>query len=139
MEESSWLQEVVKRIISFSGQNPWTIFMRFDIKGAWKYRELLEEYERLKDQTEKEIAELEDKLLAAYSKNETLTELYDAMEGDMEYAQAEIKRLKKTRYRWIDHRHGWWPVEGAELDDIVQRVPYVVYTMRAEEKRVPEA
>lgn len=113
--------------------------MRFDIKGAWKYRELLEEYERLKDRTEKEIAELEDKLLAAYSKNETLTELYDAMEGDMEYAQAEIERLKKTRYRWIDHRHGWWPVEGAELDDIVQRVPYVVYTMRVEEKRVPEA
>lgn len=29
MEESSWLQEVVKRIISFSGQNPWTIFSDF--------------------------------------------------------------------------------------------------------------
>lgn len=52
---------------------------------------------------------------------------------------AEIKRLKEVRYRWVDSTHGWWPVEGADLNDMVQKIPYVVYTPKMEEKRVPEA
>lgn len=70
-----------------------------------------------------------------------------AQEKELTAARKEIERLKKTRYRWLDSRHGWWPVESSCLDDLAMKVPYVVYTMQKreqegqeeqEEKRIPE-
>ena len=56
--------------------------------------------------------------------------------------QAENDKLKKTRYRWIDARHGWWPIESSSLDDLAMKVPYVVYMTQSkgeeQEKRIPE-
>ena len=152
--------------------------MKFDIKGAWKYRDLLEEHQKLKERIVKDVLESRDRAERDYQKKiahledelETASKSYDAledyckqMERDLEKrdaelaemkkeleklhvnekgltaARAEIKRLKKVRYRWVDSAHGWWPVEGANLDDMVQKIPYVVYTPKMEEKRVPEA
>lgn len=152
--------------------------MKFDIKGAWKYRDLLEEHQRLKERIvkdvleprdraerdyQKRIAHLEDELETASKSYDVLEDYCKTLENDLEKrdaelaeikkalgklhanekklaaARAEIKRLKKVRYRWVDSTHGWWPVEGADLNDMVQKIPYVVYTPKMEEKRVPEA
>lgn len=54
-------------------------------------------------------------------------------------AQAEAKALKKIRWRWLDAEHGWWPVEGTDIDEMVKKVPYVPYAPKPKEKQVPEA
>ena len=71
---------------------------------------------------------------------------YESLEEYCRILEDDAKKLKEN-YRWVDHRHGWWPVESGDLDDLVMKVPYVVYTMQKreqegeeeqEEKRIPE-
>ena len=161
--------------------------MSFDIRGAWKYRDLLEEYSELqvraskkilslqkerddaqkiidtaierffreKEKLKKEHAEKVNRLEAEAEEQhrsyESLEEYCKILEDDTKKLKEKIKdleaenaELKKTRYRWVDSRHGWWPVESGDLDDLVMKVPYVVYTMQKrekeeqEEKRIPE-
>ena len=53
-------------------------------------------------------------------------------------ARAEAEELKKIRWRWLDAEHGWWPVEGVDIDEMVQKVPYVLYAADLQKRRVPE-
>ena len=113
-------------------------------------KDVLETRDRAERDYQKKVAHLEDELETASKSYDVLEDYCKQMERDLEKrdaemkkelaaARAEIKRLKKVRYRWVDSAHGWWPVEGADLDDMVQKIPYVVYTPKIEEKRVPEA
>lgn len=112
------------------------------------------EKEKLKKKHDEEVNRLETEAEEQHHSYESLEEYCKMIESDAEKLkekikdlEAENKKLKKTRYRWVDSRHGWWPVESADLDDLVMKVPYVVYTMQKreqegqegqEEKRIPE-
>lgn len=156
--------------------------MRFDIRGAWKYRDLLEEYSELQVRASKKILSLQkerddaqkiidiaterffcekDKLKKKHAEEvknleaeaeeqhhsyESLEEYCKILEDDAKKLKEKIKdlkvenkKLKKIRWRWLDAEHGWWPVEGADIDEMVKKVPYVPYAPKPREKQVPEA
>ena len=111
----------------------------------------------LKKEHAKQIHHLQMQAEEQHRSYESLEEYCRILEDDAKKLKEKIKdleaknaELKKTRYRWVDHRHGWhgwWPVESGDLDDLVMKVPYVVYTMQKreqegeeeqEEKRIPE-
>lgn len=112
------------------------------------------EKEHLKKEHTKQIRCLQSEAEEQHRSYESLEEYCKMLEDDAKKLKEKIKdleaenaELKKTRYRWVDHRHGWWPVESGDLDDLVMKVPYVVYTMQKreqegqeeqEEKRIPE-
>ena len=108
------------------------------------------EKEKLKKKHAEEVKNLEAEAEEQHHSYESLEEYCKMLEDDAKKLKEKIKdleaenaKLKKTRYRWVDSRHGWWPVESADLDDLVMKVPYVVYTMQKreeeqEEKRIPE-
>lgn len=106
------------------------------------------EKDKLKKKHAEEVKNLEAEAEEQHRSYESLEEYCKMIEDDAEKLKEKIKdleaenaKLKKTRYRWVDSRHGWWPVESADLDDLVMKVPYVVYTMQKreqEEKRIPE-
>lgn len=112
------------------------------------------EKEKLKKKHAEEVKSLEAEAEEQHHSYESLEEYCKMIESDakklkekIEELEAENAKLKKTRYRWVDSRHGWWPVESADLDDLVMKVPYVVYTMQKreqesqeeqEKKRIPE-
>lgn len=112
------------------------------------------EKDKLKKKHAEEVKNLEAEAEEQHRSYESLEEYCKMIESDAEKLKEKIKdleaenaKLKKTRYRWVDSRHGWWPVESADLDDLVMKVPYVVYTMQKreqegqesqEEKRIPE-
>lgn len=109
------------------------------------------EKEKLKKEHDEEVKNLEAEAEEQHQSYESLEEYCKMLEDDakklkekIKDLEAENKKLKKTRYRWVDSRHGWWPVEGADLDNLVMKVPYVVYTMQKREeeekaeKRIPE-
>lgn len=109
------------------------------------------EKEKLKKEHDEEVKNLEAEAEEQHQSYESLEEYCKMLEDDakklkekIKGLEAENKKLKKTRYRWVDSRHGWWPVESADLDDLVAKVPYVVYTMQKREeeekaeKRIPE-
>lgn len=112
------------------------------------------EKEKLKKKHAEEVKSLEAEAEEQHHSYESLEEYCKMLEDDAKKLKEKIKdledenaKLKKTRYRWVDSRHGWWPVESADLDDLVMKVPYVVYTMQKreqegqeeqEEKRIPE-
>ena len=108
------------------------------------------EKDKLKKKHAEEVKNLEAEAEEQHHSYESLEEYCKILEDDakklkekIKELEAENKKLKKTRYRWVDHRHGWWPVESGDLDDLVMKVPYVVYTMQKreeeqEEKRIPE-
>lgn len=112
------------------------------------------EKDKLKEKHAEEAKNLEAEAEEQHRSYESLEEYCKMIESDAEKLKEKIKdleaenaKLKKTRYRWVDSRHGWWPVESADLDDLVMKVPYVVYTMQKrkqegqesqEEKRIPE-
>lgn len=112
------------------------------------------EKDKLKKKHAEEVKNLEAEAEEQHRSYESLEEYCKMIEDDakklkekIKDLEAENKKLKKTRYRWVDSRHGWWPVESADLDDLVMKVPYVVYTMQKreqegqeeqEEKRIPE-
>lgn len=112
------------------------------------------EKEKLKIKHAEEVKNLEAEAEEQHHSYESLEEYCKMLEDDakklkekIKGLEAENKKLKKTRYRWVDSRHGWWPVESADLDDLVMKVPYIVYTMQKreqegqeeqEEKRIPE-
>lgn len=156
--------------------------MSFDIRGAWKYRDLLEEYSELQVRASKKILSLQkerddakkiidiaterffcekDKLKKKHAEEvknleaeaeeqhhsyESLEEYCKILEDDAKKLKEKIKdlkvenkKLKKIRWRWLDAEHGWWPVEGADIDEMVKKVPYVPYAPKPREKQVPEA
>lgn len=156
--------------------------MSFDIRGAWKYRDLLEEYSELQMRASKKILSLQkerddaqkiieiaterffcekDKLKKKHAEEvksleaqaeeqhhsyESLEEYCKILDDDakklkekIKDLEAENKKLKKIRWRWLDAEHGWWPVEGADIDEMVEKVPYVPYAPKPKEKQVPEA
>ena len=112
------------------------------------------EKDKLKKKHAEEVKNLEAEAEEQHRSYESLEEYCKMLEDDAKKLKEKIKdleaknaELKKTRYRWVDHRHGWWPVESGDLDDLVMKVPYVVYTMQKreqegeeeqEEKRIPE-
>lgn len=109
------------------------------------------EKDKLKKKHAEEVKNLEAEAEEQHRSYESLEEYCKMIESDAEKLKEKIKdleaenaKLKKTRYRWVDSRHGWWPVESADLDDLVAKVPYVVYTMQKREeeekaeKRIPE-
>lgn len=112
------------------------------------------EKDKLKKKHAEEVKNLEAEAEEQRRSYESLEEYCKMIESDAKKLKEKIKdleaenaKLKKTRYRWVDSRHGWWPVESADLDDLVMKVPYVVYTMQKreqesqeeqEEKRIPE-
>lgn len=112
------------------------------------------EKEKLKKEHIEEVKNLEAEAEEQHRSYESLEEYCKMLEDDakklkekIKDLEAENKKLKKTRYRWVDSRHGWWPVESADLDDLAMKVPYVVYTMQKreqesqeeqEKKRIPE-
>lgn len=122
------------------------------IEGALKL--FFCEKEKLEKKHAEEVKNLEAQAEEQHHSYESLEEYCKMLEDDakklkekIKDLEAENKKLKKTRYRWVDSRHGWWPVESADLDDLVMKVPYVVYTMQKreqesqeeqEEKRIPE-
>lgn len=155
--------------------------MRFDIRGAWKYRDLLEEYSelqvraskkilslqkerddaqkiidiatqrffcekiKLKKKHAEEVKNLEAEAEEQHHSYESLEEYCKILEDDakklkekIKDLEAENKKFKKIRWRWLDAEHGWWPVEGADADEMVKKVPYVPYTPKPKEKQVPE-
>lgn len=156
--------------------------MSFDIRGAWKYRDLLEEYSELQVRASKKILSLQkerddakkiidiaterffcekDKLKKKHAEEvknleaeaeeqhrsyESLEEYCKILEDDakkhkekIKDLKAENKKLKKIRWRWLDADHGWWPVEGTDIDEMVEKVPYIPYAPKPKEKQVPEA
>lgn len=156
--------------------------MSFDIRGAWKYRDLLEEYSELQVRASKKILSLQkerddaqkiidiaterffcekDKLKKKHAEEvknleaqaeeqhhsyESLEEYCKILEDDakklkekIKALEAENKKLKKIRWHWLDAEHGWWPVEGADIDEMVKKVPYVPYASKPKAKQVPEA
>lgn len=156
--------------------------MSFDIRGAWKYRDLLEEYSELQVRASKKILSLQkerddaqkiidieierffcenDKLKKKHAEEvknleaeaeeqhhsyESLEEYCKILEDDakklkekIKAIEAENKKLKKIRWRWLDAEHGWWPTEGADIDEMVKKVPYVPYAPKPQAKQVPEA
>lgn len=112
------------------------------------------EKEKLKKEHAEKVNRLEAEAEERHRSYESLEEYCKILEDDAKKLKEKIKdleaknaELKKTRYRWVDHRHGWWPVESGDLDDLVMKVPYVVYAMQKreqegqeeqEEKRIPE-
>lgn len=155
--------------------------MSFDIRGAWKYRDLLEEYSELQVRASKKILSLQkerddtqkiidiaterffcekDKLKKKHAEEvknleaqaeeqhhsyESLEEYCKILEDDakklkekIKALEAENKKLKKIRWHWLDAEHGWWPVEGADIDEMVKKVPYVPYAPKPKAKQVPE-
>lgn len=108
------------------------------------------EKDKLKKKHAEEVKNLKAEAEEQHRSYESLEEYCKMLEDDAKKLKEKIKdleaenaKLKKTRYRWVDSRHGWWPVESADLDDLVMKVPYVVYTMQKreeeqEEKRIPE-
>lgn len=156
--------------------------MSFDIRGAWKYRDLLEEYSELQVRASKKILSLQkerddakkiidiaterffcekDKLKKKHAEEvknleaeaeeqhhsyESLEEYCKILEDDAKKLKEKIKdlkvenkKLRKIRWRWLDAEHGWLPVEGADIDEMVEKVPYVPYAPKPKEKQVPEA
>lgn len=155
--------------------------MSFDIRGAWKYRDLLEEYSELQVRASKKILSLQkerddaqkiidiaterffcekDKLKKKHAEEvknleaqaeeqhhsyESLEEYCKILEDDakklkekIKALEAENKKLKKIRWHWLDAEHGWWPVEGADIDEMVKKVQYVPYAPKPKAKQVPE-
>lgn len=102
-----------------------------DIRGLWKYQDLLEEYSQLQVRASKAMLEIQRERDEARRECEKFKE--------RKAARAEIKELKKIRWRWLDAEHGWWPVEGVDIDDMVRKVPYVPYAPKPQAKQVPEA
>ena len=109
------------------------------------------EKDKLKKKHAEEVKNLEEEAEEQNRSYESLEEYCKMIESDAKKLKEKIKdleaenaKLKKTRYRWVDSRHGWWPVESADLDNLVMKVPYVVYTMQKREeeekaeKRIPE-
>lgn len=108
------------------------------------------EKEKLKKEHAEEVNRLETEAEEQHRSYESLEEYCKILEDDakklkekIKDLEAENKKLKKIRWRWLDAEHGWWPVESADLDDLVMKLPYVVYTMQKreeeqEEKRIPE-
>lgn len=137
-----------------------------DIRGLWKYQDLLEEYSQLQVRASKVILELQRERDEARRECDQLKECCNEqkkdlralrlqcgaldsecerlhLEKDVQYkarkaARAEAEELKKIRWRWLDAKHGWWPVEGDDVDEMVQKVPYVTYALKRKEKQVPE-
>lgn len=137
-----------------------------DIRGLWKYQDLLEEYSQLQVRASKAILELQHERDEARRECEQFKERYDKQRKDLralrlqcgaldneceklrieknwqrkerKAARAEIKELKKIRWRWLDAEYGWWPVEGVDIDEMVQKVPYVLYVADLQKRRVPE-
>lgn len=138
-----------------------------DIRGLWKYQDLLEEYSHLQVRASKAMLTLQSERDEARRECERIKERCDKQRQDLralrlqceatdneckqlriekdwqrkerKAARAEVEELKKIRWRWLDNEHGWWPAECADLDDMVQKIPYVVYAPKKEEKRVPES
>lgn len=110
------------------------------------------EKDKLKKKHTEEVKNLEEEAEEQHRSYESLEEYCKMLEDDAKKLKEKIKdleaenaELKKTRYRWVDHRHGWWPVESGDLDDLVMKVPYVVYAMQKrgegeeeQKKRIPE-
>jgi chromosome segregation ATPase len=108
------------------------------------------EKDKLKKKHAEEVKNLEAEAEEQHHSYESLEEYCKMLEDDakklkekIKDLEAENKKLKKIRWRWLDAEHGWWPVESADLDDLVMKLPYVVYTMQKreeekEEKRIPE-
>ena len=135
--------------------------MSFDIRGAWKYRDLLEEYSELQVRASKKILSLQKERDDAHKIIDVATERFfrekeklkkehaekvnrletqaEEQHHSYENLEAENKKLKEIRWRWLDAEHGWWPVEGADIDEMVEKVPYVPYAPKPKEKQVPEA
>ena len=137
-----------------------------DIRGLWKYQDLLDEYRRLQVRASKAMLTLQSERDEARRECERLKERCDEqrkdlralrlqcgaldsecerlhLEKDAQYkarkaARAEAEELKKIRWRWLDAEHGWWPVEGVDIDEMVQKVPYVLYAADLQKRRVPE-
>lgn len=140
--------------------------MSFDIRGAWKYRDLLEEYSELQMRASKMILSLQKERDDARREYEKLNERCNKQKDDLlalrlrcgvleneckglraekewqcnerKAAREEVKELKKIRWRWLDAEHGWWPTEGADIDEMVKKVPYVPYAPKPKAKQVPE-
>lgn len=138
-----------------------------DIRGLWKYQDLLDEYSQLQVRASKVILELQRERDEACRECERLKEHCDEQRKDLralrlqcgtldneceklriekdwqrkerKAARAEIKELKKIRWRWLDAERGWWPTEGADIDEMMEKVPYVPYAPKPKEKQVPEA
>lgn len=112
------------------------------------------EKDKLKKKHAEEVKNLEAEAEEQHRSYESLEEYCKMIEDDAKKLKEKIKdleaenaKLKKTRYRRVDNRRGWWPAESTDLDDLVIKVPYVVYTMQKreqegqeeqEEKRIPE-
>ena len=137
-----------------------------DIRGLWKYQDLIEEYSHLQVRASKAMLELQRERDEVRRECERLKERYDEQKKDLralrlqcgeldneceklriekdwqrkerKAARAEIKELKKIRWRWLDAEHGWWPAEGTDIDEMVQKVPYVPYAPKPKAKQVPE-
>lgn len=118
--------------------------MKLDIKGVWKYKDTVEERDRLRAD-----AVIQNTVLAARKEELAYTRerLEESMqkcrdlEKELAEARAEIGRLKKVKYRWDPTTHCWWPSEGTNIYDMVQKAPctpYLMYTQDTE-KKVPEA
>lgn len=116
--------------------------MRLTIKGLWKYKDLAEEHDKLRaDSVIQSTALASGKKELAYTRARLEEEMQSCrdLEEKLEEARAEIGQLKKVRYQWLESMHGWWPVEGTDIDDLAQKVPYVVYVPKPMEKKVPES
>lgn len=135
--------------------------MKLDIRGVWKYRDLLEEYSQMKtrvikeaisftvkicfltgevekarkdyaslkehcDRQARDLAEARLDVGRLRNENKELRAEAEWQRKERKAARAEVKKLKEIRWRWLDADHGWWPVEGTNIDEIVQKVPYVL-------------
>lgn len=103
------------------------------------------EKEKLKKEHAEEVNRLETEAEEQHRSYESLEEYCKILEDDakklkekIKDLEAENKKLKKIRWRWLDAEHGWWPVEGADVDEMVKKVPYVPYAPKPKEKQVPE-
>lgn len=114
-----------------------------DIRGIWKYHDLLEAHSRMQVRVSKALLSLRRESCEARwecarlkehcgQQKKDLTALRlkcGALENECEQLQAEIKKLKKIRWRWLDSEHGWWPVDGTDVYDMAQKVPYTAHVL----------
>ncbi len=106
--------------------------MSLDIRGVWKYQDLLKEYSELQARASKAMITLGLNRDAADKECRRLAAEVDRYRTEAKAAHEEVKRLekkieklKKVKYRWDTRARCWWPVEGTNIYDIVQKVPYV--------------
>lgn len=106
--------------------------MSLDIRGVWKYQDLLKEYSELQARASKAMLRTGLERDAAYEECQRLAMEVDRQRTEKKAAREEIKRLekeierlKKVKYRWDTRARCWWPVEGTNIYDMVQKVPYV--------------